>query len=1015
MIIFDPLTLLFWVTLISFIPGIILAIALLKKTEFWLVEKILIGAALGLVLPSFFPFVLFLLGVSYSYQIAILCTVIFYVISIGVFIWTKSYEEIKNIDILKTINEITSVENIQKNITKYAQILALLIILYITFMIRVQTYSPIHYELDPYFYIYSPYQILTLGGSPIEDDTAWWPEAKSTHRAAPILAYMEAMWYSFYTQGGEYNNYLLAVITSLYPPLAAVFAVFFLYLFVAANYRREYALGAAGIATCLPTFITKLSAGVMEVQPYAFFALSFFLAMYAWMLREKSTKIAALAGVGYGALFLGSASGILGIATLILFIPLHSILLFVKSSGKEIKEFVILNTIVIGLGYVFGSLILGGLYTGEYGITKAVALISVLAFSFVLYIIKSKEEEKLIDKEIALYALIGILIIAVVTIAFTPIGSSIKDIATSGLNIAKYKVPLERTIAEQPPAGAAFEGSLGFLAFIPKEGDGSLIVVKPLSDMTNLLLASIYATIDSFLNVGLTYDTKASSLLLVVILFSFFAFFYSFYRSIRTSPTAFLLYAAILLPTMLVGILKLKYTIYMGFFLAGTVGVVFGEFEMMLNEIAKLLFKEKHKKIASYILLFFIALSAAFAILQFVHGGFALNTFLKAGLPRFENNPAMFKAKFTSFCGQLKTLGISEKELCQMYAQAGIYMCSPAYDEDICKVAEDPVAYANKGINEQYNKKLCYYSLMSDILKPKQEELFSAQVRCLPISDYWIETMEWIKNNTEPDARITSWWDYGHWINFFGQRNTVLRNEHASLNMIGAVAKGYVDDSPEKLAEWMKAHGSKYALFDIEINGIQGGKYGALNYLSCAYMNKTNVSKAPGESLCEYEHLWETLYVPKNPEGQECKISAVENRTGILVYGLKAEQNGDRAIVAGLSVEPRYCLENATLIDGTKIAALYYLNETYPNGDLKLNKAFLRRVGEDKNALIFIALYTNDYVWLENGEIKSGWEDRKGKYYDSAIYRAFFLEDLPGFKLVFKSKGGEVKIYKLEE
>ena len=32
--------------------------------------------------------------------------------------------------------------------------------------------------------------------------------------------------------------------------------------------------------------------------------------------------------------------------------------------------------------------------------------------------------------------------------------------------------------------------------------------------------------------------------------------------------------------------------------------------------------------------------------------------------------------------------------------------------------------------------------------------------------------MEWLSKNTEPDAVIASWWDYGYWITTLGNRPT---------------------------------------------------------------------------------------------------------------------------------------------------------------------------------------------------------------------------------------------------
>ncbi len=45
--------------------------------------------------------------------------------------------------------------------------------------------------------------------------------------------------------------------------------------------------------------------------------------------------------------------------------------------------------------------------------------------------------------------------------------------------------------------------------------------------------------------------------------------------------------------------------------------------------------------------------------------------------------------------------------------------------------------------------------------------------------------------------------------------------------------------------------------------------------------------------------------------------------------------------------------------------------------------------------------------------VASGYEDRKGKFYDSALYRALFLNDLPGFTQVYSTPTGAVRIYKI--
>ncbi len=1054
MITFDPLLLLFWIVLISFIPGVIISFSIFRKTELWLIEKIIIGCGLGLVLLSCIPFVFFLLGIFYSYEIAIVSVVLFYVVAIGIFILSygiysisiKTHEDFKLNEMLAKIKTSAKREWI-----KYAISIILLVILYLAFLVRVQTYSPIHYELDPYYYMYSAHQILTLGSSQLEDNMAWWPEVKTGHRNIPALAYMEALWYSFYTQGGEYNNYLLAVISSIYPPLAATFAVFFLYLFIAAQYRREYALAAAGIASFTPIFIHKLFAGVSEVQPYAFFTLAFFLAMYAWAIRTKSKKMAVVAGIAYAALALGSGSEVLAISVLIIFIPLQSILLFFKSKeSKDIFDFVMLNAIIIAIGPVISDFILLGIYQNTFSFANLIAPLSVLVFSAIAYLVKNKTEEKKFDRETAIYVFIGIIIISVIVIAFTPLGSYVKGLAVSGLGIAKYTVPLHKTIAEQPPAGNEFVDNLGFMAFVLNSEDKTLgaQIIRPLIDqlsgLSNTILFLIYSVLNTIFDVGLVYDGKTASLLLVIILLSIVAIIYSFYRTIKNEPTIIALYVAILFPTMLVGLLKLKYVIYLGFFTAGMIGVILGEFEIALQGVIRRMIsnEEQRKQARNYLFIFLVVIAAVFLIMQLSSNKLATIMISTSTSQKFGDDPSLFKEKFTTLCNQFKTHGISETELCKAYAGYG--MCS-GYDEDICTIAKDPVAYANKGINEQYNRKACFYSIITNPLDPKGDEINAAILRCRGIDGYWIETMEWIRNNTEKHARITSWWDYGHWINFFGQQNAVLRNEHSSTKMIGEVATGYLDDSPEEFAAWMRKHGSKYALFDVEINGLQGGKYNALNYLSCANMNKTTVENNPGSSQCESEHLWETIQISNDP----CIISETANKTGVIAYKTYIDiykqgplekpifvgtlyspsylgdcinptsQNAITFCKIAVKMVPTYCIGKAMLVNGDYTYTTYHLNETYPNGDLKLNKAIFFAINQIQGTYHFgdiiqaTLVYTKDKIWLENGEVKDGLEDRSTKYYESLIYRAFFLEDLPGFKLVFKSKDGNVKIFKL--
>ncbi len=61
----------------------------------------------------------------------------------------------------------------------------------------------------------------------------------------------------------------------------------------------------------------------------------------------------------------------------------------------------------------------------------------------------------------------------------------------------------------------------------------------------------------------------------------------------------------------------------------------------------------------------------------------------------------------------------------------------------------------------------------------------------------WLESMEWIKNNTPKDAVIASWWDYGYWISTLGERATIADNSTISTVVIQNLAKMLMN-SPEE-------------------------------------------------------------------------------------------------------------------------------------------------------------------------------------------------------------------------
>ncbi|MFH2107026.1 MAG: hypothetical protein ABII22_07240 [Candidatus Micrarchaeota archaeon] len=1012
---FDPFLLLFWVFITSFIPGAIFALGLFNKTNLRFFEKVLIGFGIGFAAPAFIFFMLAIIGISYSFTIALLCVGIFYALSIGLFLREKV-----SIDFKKLLNFENKAELIIP--------VLIILLLFVTYFVRMQSYSPVFQELDPYYYAFSASQLITIGSNPVNDQTAWYPVLEVDHKRFSFIGDLEAIWYSFYTGGGTYDKYIMSLVSGQYPPIAAALAVFFVYLLVSVAYKREWGLIAAAIFSFLPMFLIKTSAGEMESQPFAFFAISFFLAAYLFAFRQKDLKFFALAGFAYGIVTLGSASEVLIFSSLFLFIIFHSLVLAFTKDEKYLKEFVMQNLVVVLIGPIFiKAVLLDGLWLNAFNATNGLLFVFALAFAYCLSLVKTRIK----DVEVLFYVFCGAIVIGLILFAFTPMGQLLKDAVLRGIATGQFNDPLQRTIAEQGNAGSNFSGEIGFIAFSP-DGvaaafvkDSSSIffgLIKSLADVIYLPFAYVinasFSLITSLINTAfgtnLSYTEKIPSMMMFI-LFLFIVFFIISFIKLTKGDDNFSIFfvSLILLPTI-IGLLKTKYSIYSGYLVAIAFGFVLGE---AFDFFSKYIKKPENR---SYLYYGFAVFASIIVIGQF-SASWAPAILQGSSLVRFQDNPLAAQPKFQQICSDLRQLG--------------------ADDQMICAVGTDPVALANSDINIQYNSVLCYLSLSSnpiDLLrygfdsnKIPSDDLVLFRQRCSVLAPYWISSMEWISKNTPAGSRVMSWWDYGHWINYFGNRNAVIRNEHLSPEMIGEVAHVYVDGSTDELRKLMKEYGSQYALFDSELvlSGPSnfGGKYGALNYLSCARDNETNVSISPGNSMCEVEHLWETIYFPQNPnENDMCVISARDQKFGMVAYKLVYGLQKDQMVIS--NIVPAYCIGDAVLATSETVSATYYLDRTDDTGDLVLNKAVIlpprgtsNAINYDKNIVLIPShtrddpiavsdlVYTYDQIWLENGEVKSGYEDRKGKFYDSNLYKAYFLGELEGFSQVYTNS--DVKMY----
>ncbi|MBI5046804.1 hypothetical protein HZC07_03670, partial [Candidatus Micrarchaeota archaeon] len=600
-------------------------------------------------------------------------------------------------------------------------------------------------ELDPYYYTYVAQQVLTFGFNPINDQTSWYPEIEVSHRTIPEISYLESIWYSFYTNNGAYDNLMLALVASMYPPIAAAMAVFFIYLMLSRVGKKEWALVAAGLAAFAPVFLYKLAAGEQEVQPYGFFSLMFFYAMYVIALKKKDLRFAVLAGLAFAAIGLGSSTQPLALISVLLFMILQSLVLFFKEGGlADLKHFILTNAIILVIGSIIGSTILRSLFSdGVLGFSTTATLLVGLLFGVVLYIIKEK-----IPQRSDSYLALGIIILLGLGVyAFTPVGSYVKGVGQSSFGLAQYNQPLDRTIAEQGLAANVFDSEMGIIAehpndtislifapinsifslasgiLLPIEGIlGSLlgIIFIPSYVIVNSLLSLFVGAVNFALGTSVTYATKDNSFLLFWILLFWISILYSIYQLFtKKEDNLFAFFLAIVMPPLVVGLLKAKYTIYATVLLTLAVGFTFSSLESIIQSLStyfKVLSDEQNKtKVYKWLLAFGVFL----VLLQFAFNGFAISLFWGSFQPLYQNDPMALQAKFQGFCQQTG-------------------------DSEVCAAATDPLGYAANGTNYQYSSKLCALSLYSNYsylqgnANPLQQQ--AVLFRCQRLSGYWIDS-----------------------------------------------------------------------------------------------------------------------------------------------------------------------------------------------------------------------------------------------------------------------------------
>ncbi|MEM0201077.1 MAG: hypothetical protein QXD23_01600 [Candidatus Micrarchaeaceae archaeon] len=287
--------------------------------------------------------------------------------------------------------------------------------------------------------------------------------------------------------------------------------------------------------------------------------------------------------------------------------------------------------------------------------------------------------------------------------------------------------------------------------------------------------------------------------------------------------------------------------------------------------------------------------------------------------------------------------------------------------------------------------------------------VMGANLFCNTLTPDWLSAMSWAATNVGPTGpRILSWWDYGDWINWFGNSNAVIRGDNSVASFDYKVAANYVlspNDSygPSKLAQLMQSTQTGYVIFDDQLIP----KWGALDFLGCVFVNETSQAYAvaqgkpyglnflTGTSQCEISHDPIEVNIPTTPNVNDyCnfKNSSIQAVQVLLTVGQSIPQ----------AVNESYCVPTTGSSNG--ILRLYTINGTPTNIVIDLNNSDVTNgyvnYGSSGTFLSAMAIY------LPNGPNDTV-TDAPSLFYSSNYYRAFFLGHLPGYTLVYPVNGFE--------
>ncbi|MGI0134671.1 MAG: hypothetical protein ACREBW_06920, partial [Candidatus Micrarchaeaceae archaeon] len=567
-----------------FIPGVLLAFALLNKTKLHVFEISVIGFIFGLIavptltwLESYLMFQIHFFAFSLTLTLlnALLLTIIGGLLCWQQGVFKSCIEWYRN----RKAHHQAEQEHPHHSKRMWAIWLIVVILMLMTFATRMMSIgtAPHFFEFDPYFDMFDAQYILTYGQQLLLDPSAWPVVAAGTnHRLQPIVPYLEAYWYDLgnklQAHSTSFNTNLMSYVGGVYPPIVAALLVFVIFMLLYHEYDHRIALIGAGLTSMMPVLFSTFVAGEQLVEPFGIMTLFFFFAAYMLAIRNmKSKRLAILAGIAFASTFLSAHYYTVDAGILMLYILLQGIINVIRN--EMTKDFYKMNIIVLLTIIIFFALYDPYQATLQSNIPSIAhipltialplaALVLVAVLDYIPKIIASLTKKVAISRAEPGLALrvVWILIVlastSVVTL-FTSLGKPIQSYIELSTRFTTASKPLFMTVQEYIPTTELYNYAA--------QGFG------PIANGINMTIH----TINGLASIPIPIFVFIISILgLLAIAISII------YRRSKTG----ILYLAIILPLMFAGFSEVKYLPHFGVAYIMMIGIIFGELMFLAQE-----------------------------------------------------------------------------------------------------------------------------------------------------------------------------------------------------------------------------------------------------------------------------------------------------------------------------------------------------------------------------------------------------------------------------------------------